>query len=469
MSIETDISDPKNWEIASSKKMMSYSFGFIPTLYLLLAYNSFIFYFYEVEVGLKVEFVSAAVMLYTIWVLATGPILGYLTDRPFKWSKRWGFRAPWIIGAAIPSLIFYLLIFLPPNIDAKSNPWPMFWYLLITSCIYGTFLTIYRQNLQGGFPNQFREDYERRRASALAFIFPGIILFFMSIIPLFIIKYGDKSSFFMTALISVIILALCLIFLLPGISESEDLKLRYLQGYESKEELHFFKMIKITFKQKNFRLTIITFTLTNISTALVTASNIYFFKDIIGLPLSFSVIPSIIYFITVMIFVPFWVSFSRKHGNKKTYTLGLFLLATAHIPYLWITTLWEVILFSVLRGIAGSCTMFIIMPISADCYDEVTVACGRHQEAMLHGIRNFFVRSSLLFTALIIGGIHIITGYNQDPNAIQTPLAIWGIRVHRALIPMILCFTTCILVFLFYDLNSEKKSILKAKLREMGL
>ncbi|MFX1339622.1 MAG: MFS transporter [Promethearchaeota archaeon] len=469
MSIETDISDPKNWEIASTKKMISYSFGFTLTLYLLIAYNSFIFYFYEVEVGLKAELVATAIILYTIWVLATGPILGYLIDRPFKWSKRWGFRAPWIIGAAIPTLVFYLLIFIPPNIDAKSNPLPVFWYLLITSCIYGTFLTIYRQNLQGGFPNQFREDYERRRASALGFIFPGSILFFMSIIPLFIIVYGDKSSFFITALISVIILALCLIFLLPGILESEDLKLRYLQGYESKEKLHFLKMLKITFKQKNFRLTIITFTLTNISTALVAASSIYFFKDIIGLPLSFSVIPSIIYFITVILFVPFWASFSRKHGNKKAYTVGLFLLATAQIPYLWITTLWEIFIFSVLRGIAGSCTMFIILPISSDCYDEVTLACGRHQEATLYGIRNFFVSSSILFAALIIGGIHIYTGYNQDPNAIQTPLALWGIRIHRALIPMILCFTACILVLFLYDLESEKKIALKAKLRELGL
>ena len=461
--------DPKDWQIASSKKMISYSFGFILTLYLLLAYNSFIFYFYEVEVGLKVELVSVAVVLSTVLVLVTGPLLGYLIDRPFKWVKRWGFRAPWIIGAAIPALIFYLFIFMPPNIDAKSNPWPIFWYLLITSCIYGTFLSIYNQNLQGGFPNQFREDYERRRASALAFIFPGIILFSMSILPLFIIVYGDKSSFFLTALISIIILAVCLIILIPGISESEDLKMRYLQGYENKEKLHFLEMIKITFKQKNFTLTIITFTLTNISTALVSASGIYFFKDVLGLPLYFSVIPSIIFFITLMVFVPFWSTFSRKHGNKKTYVVGLFLLGVAHIPYLWITTIWEVIIFAVLRGIAISCTLFIVMPIASDCYDEVTLACGRHQEATLYGIRNFFVRSSLLFAALIIGGIHIVTGYNQNPNAVQIPLAIWGIRIHRALIPMILCFTACIIILIFYDLKGEKKLTLKAKLREMGL
>ncbi|MCK5113074.1 MAG: MFS transporter, partial [Thermoplasmatales archaeon] len=185
--------------------------------------------------------------------------------------------------------------------------------------------------------------------------------------------------------------------------------------------------------------------------------------------LYFSVIPSIVFFITLMVFVPFWSTFSRKHGNKKTYVVGLFLLGVAHIPYLWITTIWEVIIFSVLRGIASSCTIYAVIPISADTYDEVTLACGRHQEAILHGIRNFFVRSSLLFAALIIGGIHIATGYNQDPSAIQTPLAIWGIRIHRALIPMILCFTACILFLLFYDLKGEKKLTLKSKLRELGL
>ena len=127
------------------------------------------------------------------------------------------------------------------------------------------------------------------------------------------------------------------------------------------------------------------------------------------------------------------------------------------------------IIFSVLRGIAQSCIIFAVISIGADTYDEVTLSCGRHQEATLHGIRNLFVRSSLLFAALIVGWIHIITGYSQDPNAVQTSLAIWGIRIHRALIPMILCFTACVLFLLFYDLSGEKKIAMKAKLREKGL
>ena len=126
MSTEDIVFDIKDWKIASNKKMMSFSFGFILTLYLIIAYNSLIFYFYEVEVGLNVELVSLAIVIFTIYIIICNPILGYLTDKPFKWSKKWGFRTPWVITAAIPTLIFYMLLYLPPNINAKTNPWPIF-------------------------------------------------------------------------------------------------------------------------------------------------------------------------------------------------------------------------------------------------------------------------------------------------------------------------------------------------------
>lgn len=459
----------KEWQIASTGKMMSYSFGFILTLYLLVAYNSFIFYFYEVEVGLEVQFVSLAIVLYTVWIMITAPIFNYWTDKPFKWSKKWGFRAPWIIAMVIPALIFYLLLYTPPDGDAKSNPWVFFWYLLIISCIFGTSVVIFGGHHEGGFANQFREDFERRRASAISFIFPGIILFFLAIIPLFIIVYGDKSTFVLTAIISIIIIAISVIFLIPGIRESPEAKERYLQGYKDTDRIPFLKMIKIAYKQKNFRNYLIAATLVNIGSALSMASGIYFFKDVLGLPFFLSVFPTIVYFVSLMIAVPFWAGFARKHGNVKTFILGIFLSAISYIPFLWITTLEEAIIFSVLTGIAGSCYTIMVLPIASDCYDEVTLACGRHQEATLIGIRTILMRSAIIFQALIIAWIHIATGYNQDPNAIQAPLAVWGIRIHRALIPMILCFMACGVMLFGYDLKGEKKLAQQKMLRKKGL
>ncbi|MHA1254135.1 MAG: MFS transporter [Promethearchaeota archaeon] len=162
--MEDSIYDPEGlWKIASTKKMMSYSFGFILTLYMMTAFNSLVFYFYEVEVGLRVELVSLAIIFYSIITIIVSPILGYLTDRSFKFSKKLGFRTPWIIISAIPALFFYFFIFMPPDINAKSNPYPIFWFLLIMSSLFGIFISLFMAHFEGSFTSQFREDYERIR------------------------------------------------------------------------------------------------------------------------------------------------------------------------------------------------------------------------------------------------------------------------------------------------------------------
>ena len=457
------------WEIASTKKMMSYSFGFVLTLYILVAFNTLIFYFYEVEVGLEVGLVSLAIIIFSIWIIISSPITGYLTDRPFKWSKRLGYRAPWVIMAAIPTLLFYFLLFTPPNIDAKANPWILFWYLVIISCLFGTFLWIFQEHFNGGFANQFREDFERRRASAFAFVFPGFILFFMSAIPLFILEYGKKSTFVLTAAISVSIMAICVIILIPGVRESPEAKERYIQGHREESDISFLRMIKYAFGQKNFMVGLIAITLVNVANALNTASGIYFYKDVINKPIIYSIYSTIVYFIVVMVSVPFWVAFARKRGNVTTFILGIFLSALAFIPYLWITTWQEDVIFAIGRGIAGSCYMVMVLPINSDCYDEVTNACGKHQEARLFGIRTMFLRSAVILQAIIIALVHVMTGYNQDPTATQSALAVIGVRIHRALIPMIFCLVAGVIMLLGYDLKGEKLYQLKNSLWEKGL
>ena len=64
----------------------------------------------------------------------------------------------------------------------------------------------------------------------------------------FLVVYGDKSSFVLTALISVIILGICVLILIPGIRESEEVKMRFIQGFE--KSLSFTKIVNISFKQK---------------------------------------------------------------------------------------------------------------------------------------------------------------------------------------------------------------------------
>ena len=101
--------------------------------------------------------------------------------------------------------------------------------MLIMTCLFDTFFTIFNEHFVGGFVNQYREDFERRRASGINMIFSGIILFFIGFIWPLTIIYGDRSTFVLAALIAVLVLIVCIIIIIPGISESDKAKARYLQ------------------------------------------------------------------------------------------------------------------------------------------------------------------------------------------------------------------------------------------------
>jgi Na+/melibiose symporter-like transporter len=75
----------------------------------------------------------------------------------------------------------------------------------------------------------------------------------------------------------------------------------------------------------------------------------------------------------------------------------------------------------------------------------------------------------LIFQVFVIAIVHYATGYNPDPHATQTPLAVWGIRIHAALIPFLLGLLGFIVLLKWYDLEREETIVIKQKLKQLGL
>ncbi len=457
--------ETSEWEIASTSKMISYGFGYLIINFLLTTYSRIVFYFYEVEIGLPVIYVGLAFVIFAIWNMVNDPLLGYLTDKPLKWTKRWGMRAPWIVISSFPILIFYLLIFMPPN----ENILIIFLFMVIITCLFDTFFSIYNDHVYGGFTNQFRTEYERRKGFGIILIVAGFGSMFLGLIPPLIIRYGDRNSFILAALIMVIILMLCNIFLFFGIKESEELKEMFIRGYETSEEKSFLKTMKIALKRKNYVVILIAYTTIITTQTLAQASQIYFIKDVLKVPYTYAVFINLAGVIGFLISLPFWVNFAKNHGFKKTLILCTFLAAISYIPTLWITTIEERVIFTFLGGIPYAGYTVVIMPMAADTMDDVAVELGRRAESTLAGIRMFFFRVAFLVQGVVIMVIHIATAYNPDPNAVQTSLAIWGIRVHTGLIPAILMFAISLIVYKWYDLTGERKESMLKELKAKGL
>ena len=83
-------------------------------------------------------------------------------------------------------------------------------------------------------------------------------------------------------------------------------------------------------------------------------------------------------------------------------------------------------------------------------------------------IETILLLSYNLVIAIIIAGVHISTGFVAEAE-IQSPSAIWGIRLIGSVFPAIFLVSAFIVVTLWYDLKGEKKEVLKAALKEKGL
>ncbi|MFX0136032.1 MAG: MFS transporter [Candidatus Hodarchaeota archaeon] len=142
MSAESTTKKPFKPDKVSKGKMMSY--GLAPFLANLTnaSYNLLVFYYYEVELELSIALVGLSFVIFAISNMVNDPLTGFLTDKPMRWSKKYGLRTPWIVISRILMIISYYFLFAVPDLgDVKSNLWPLFWYMVMITCLYDTFVS----------------------------------------------------------------------------------------------------------------------------------------------------------------------------------------------------------------------------------------------------------------------------------------------------------------------------------------
>ena len=458
----------------SNKKMISYSFVFF--VFQIFGYGQ-IYALYEINVfgaaGMSVTdaaFLVALVMaLFTIWNMINDPLSGWMTDRPTRWTKKWGMRFPWIIISIFPTIFFWFLIWIRPAADA-SNPWPVFFYLLIVLCVFDLFYSIYSTQALGSYPVHFRSEPDRRKAGVLVMAFGGIATFLFAIINSLTLNINIKSSFVTMAIFTVIMQFIGVFLFIPGVRETKEVTNIFLWGYEHAERTSFVQALKIALTAKNFMLSTFAFLMISCSTALIGLSSMYWYAFGINTPYSYMSIAAILQLICYIVFMPLWSKVANRIGTFKTYTLGLILTGISSVfAFLFVYNFTMELIFQVWYGMANACFFIMVQPILSDCYDEITAKTGKHQEASMLGVRNFFFRLAAFVATITVAIIHVLTAYDITPGALQTSTAIMGVRLHSALIPAILNFVGALVFYVFYDLYGKKKEDMQKKMVKMGL
>ena len=452
------------------------------------AFGFMVFFFYEVVVGLDVILAAFGFILYSIWNAINDPLIGYLSERlHMPWEKKWNLRRfPWIIIGAFPWLISFLLIFMvPAEWDPIADPsynWPVFFWFLGTLCLYDTTNTLYDVNVLSVYPDKFQGLDERRTVQGFGTILGIIGLVLAATLPPMLITTGIRETYRNAALLTLIIGVVFFLLMIPGVREDDALKelnRQRRQLYKEEEEPEsFIKMAKSAIGNKNFMAKVALFMGYQVGAVMLQYSAFYIVTYILDEEAGAITYLLGAILIGALISVPLWVTLSHRiNNNKKISVIGAIIMFFTFIPMIFVADLFSWIIVLIFFGVGLGGQWFSDPPTLADVIDDAAVRDGKKKQGIYYGYQAFFIRLGASSIAITIAIVHTLTGFvGGAPSLAElkakspTPdLALFGIRIHAAIVPAILILITLFIFWKFYDLTPDRVAANKAKLKELGL
>jgi glycoside/pentoside/hexuronide:cation symporter, GPH family len=382
---------------------MSYALGMLAMMIPVQAFTSFYSYFYVEKLGLTVGLATLARTIYLIWDAADQPIFGYLSDNT---RTRWGRRKPWIYSAMPLFVLTFVMIFAVPK---GLHGMTLFAWFLAALILYETVSTVLWVNYGALFPELFRGDRLRAKASAIQQVFQIIALLIGSAVtPIIFAAYGFGNMAVIYALAFVVFMWLCMIFVREKEEARQEAPLKLMDAFRE------------TLKNKDFWIFNMANSFAQTVNGLLGSMIPFYAKYVLHIPESQVAILMASVFLSVIPLVAFWYWIVQKLGGVRGWRLALAIYAVAVIPLWFAQDLQSGIIAGVCAGFGLS--GFLVTPavLSGQIIDRDAEKTGRRREGIYTAVAGFITRSSGLISAVafwIVGmAFQYVSGDNPGPN-----------------------------------------------------
>lgn len=465
------LSSEGEYKIPSIPNILSYSSSGFWSMFTWTVFGSYVYFFYVAVIGLPTLYALGAMLIFTLWDAINDPLIGYLTDRKTKFTRKVGKRFPWIVIGIIPATFLFALLFMPPNTDpvaVVADPLPVFGWMILTTCLFDSLTTLAFVNIEGLFPDKFRDATARRKARGWGTPLSMLALPFSTIIPPILIGANllDPSGYVFMALICVIIIGTIVVVLLPGMYENKELKDRYYVTERERES--FISELKSSGKQKSFVYHIILFFGFQVVTGSLTTS-IPFAVNFVLQGGSFEIILLFASFLQgAIIGVPVWIVLAKRvKNNKKMAIIGGVLLVISGFMTFFYVGIWDSMVYQLILGFCMANFWVLFTIFFSDVLDERVILTRSPVRGTTVGVLSFFSRLSRGAYLGIIATVQILTGLVPGAST-QSITAQIGIRLHMSVIPAIILAICTYLYWKKYPLTPERNLEIKKQLQEIG-
>jgi GPH family glycoside/pentoside/hexuronide:cation symporter len=431
--------------------------------------NIFMFFYYDIVVGLEPWEILLIVAINTVWAGLNDPLIGWITDRNFKWTRKWGRRFPWIVIGFIPLSLSLIMIFSSPALD-PANHVPVMVRLLLALFVYDLFITLVDIHVSILRSDKFRTETERRKYAGSWGVFDMIAQSVGMILPPLLVVdvlFGDLnplSYIVMAIIMASIMIIFGIIFVLRGAREDKII----IDRYYSREytPLHIFKGLGLVLKQKSFLALYAHYTLWLSATTIMTGMVVYLTTFV--LQGSDMTIFLALFLVGSLVSIPFWLKILKKMKNsKKTYLIGSLVLIALIIALGFFQTDIDFMIMMFLMGFGNGCVWSIGMPVLySNVQDDFVVRNGKNQKGILVGTWAVIGLVTAFIDEALITLVFWLTGFNESiPNYWNNELAI---RLLIGIVPALVILVGTLIFWKYYPLTREKVLENKAKLLELG-
>lgn len=449
----------------TNKDIWGYSFGVGFAEFTTALFAALLNYYYVRTMGLSNSWFLVAQTIYAIYNALNDPMIGYITGKRYRFSRRFGRHYPWIMLGGVGALFFIVLIYVAPFHSQIG----LFLWMILTLCLTDTFFSIFSVNHQSLSPNLFTSSDQRRRLGVISTIVSTVSMLIGFIVP----EFGDISSpsgYLLPMLIGAVIGIGMLLLLRPSVKEEPGLTEKLFAKEDKDSAKGFFAILKESLKHKNFLLFILLFLSYQTLSYTAISSLPYFLEFVMNVPVekvnSTKTLLILIEFIGVFASIPIWSMIAKKKTMKITASWSCFLIVICLVPFFFANSLIACYIVFLILGLGIGGFWVAILPLLADTIDEITAALGVHQEGVYYGIKTFFSRFALIVQAFIYWAVRGVTGFTPEnmQAAKITEAMKFGIRFELVGATGVLLLIATIIFLAKYDLGPEKLAEIRSKI-----